>query len=102
MNIKQNNCQINGVYVCVCECSFRLVHLFATQWTVVLQAPLFMEFSRKNTKGDGHFLLQGISTMQSSSSYLLHFLNWQAASSPLHHMTANTDIMHLFVCMCVH
>jgi len=60
-----------------------------------------MEFSRKNTGAGGHFLLQGISTIQGSNSHLLHLLNWQAASSPPHHMGANTDIMHLFVCMCV-
>ena len=42
------------VYVCVCVCvcvcvlsHFSLVRLFATAWTVALQAPLSMGFSRQ-------------------------------------------------------
>ena len=31
----------------VCVCAFSHVQLFATPWTVALQAPLFMEFSRQ-------------------------------------------------------
>ena len=33
--------------VCVCVCAFSDVCLFATPWTVALQAPLSMEFSRQ-------------------------------------------------------
>ena len=32
---------------CVCAQSLRCVQLFATSWTVALQAPLSMEFSRQ-------------------------------------------------------
>ena len=31
----------------MCVCAFSHVQLFATPWTVALQAPLFMEFSRQ-------------------------------------------------------
>ena len=34
------------VYVCVC-CCFSPIRLFVTPWTVVCQAPLSLEFSRK-------------------------------------------------------
>ena len=47
--------------------SFSCVQLFATLWTVALQAPLSMEFSRKNT-GDilqGIFLTEELSTATS-------------------------------------
>ena len=30
---------------CVCACMFSWVQLFATLWTIVCQAPLFMGFS---------------------------------------------------------
>ena len=36
-----------GVCICVCTPSFSCVWLFATPWTVARQAPLSMEFSRK-------------------------------------------------------
>ena len=53
-----NNCT---TYVCVCELSF--IHLFVTPWTIALQAPLTMEFSRQEywsrlpfpTPGDLHY-----------------------------------------------
>ena len=38
----------NGrVCVCVCVCALSHVRLFVTPWTVALQAPLSMEFSRQ-------------------------------------------------------
>ena len=39
--------------------SLSRVRLFATPWTVALQAPLSMGFPRKNTGAGCHFLLQG-------------------------------------------
>ena len=46
---------------------------FATSWTVAHQAPLFMEFSLKDTGAGCHFLLQGISLTQESNLRLLHW-----------------------------
>ena len=37
------------VYVCVCARALSCVQLLATPWTVALQVPLSMEFSRQNT-----------------------------------------------------
>ena len=54
-------------YVCAFMLFFSCVWLFATLWTVALQAPLSMEFSRKNT-GDilqGIFLTEELSTATS-------------------------------------
>ena len=39
---------------------FSCVLLFVNLWTVACQAPLSMEFSRKNNAVGCHFLLQGI------------------------------------------
>ena len=47
--------------LCLCACvlsSFSHDQLFATLWTVALQAPLSMGFSRQEYWGGGHFLLQ--------------------------------------------
>ena len=44
---------------CVLRC-FSRVPLFATLWTVALQAPLSMGFFSKNNKVGCHILLQGI------------------------------------------
>ena len=46
----QSVCVCVHVYVCVCVCVCALSHvqLFATPCTVTYQAPLSMEFSRKN------------------------------------------------------
>jgi len=40
------------------------VGLFATPWTVAVQAPLSMEFPSKNTRMGCHFLLQGPLNLQ--------------------------------------
>ena len=55
------------------------VQLFAIPWTITLQEPLSMEFS-KNTKVDCHFLLQGIFLTQGSNLLLLYLLHWQVDS----------------------
>ena len=46
--------------------------LFVTPWTVALQAPLSMEFSRQNTRVDCHSLLQGIFLTQGLNLCLLY------------------------------
>ena len=63
--------------------SLSRVWLFATLWTVTLQVPLSMGFSRKNTNVGCHFLLQGICPTQGWSLLLLCLLHWQAGSLPL-------------------
>ena len=56
----------SGVCVCVCVCvcvrvcMLSHVQLFAAPWTAVLQAPLSMGFSGKNTGVGCHARLQGI------------------------------------------
>ena len=57
------------------------VQLFVTLWTVALQAPLSMGFSRKNTEVGCHALLQGIFPTQGLNQDLLRLLYWQAATS---------------------
>ena len=47
---------------------------FVTPWTVARQAPLSMEFSRKNTGVGCYFLLQGIFPTQELNTCLLHLL----------------------------
>ena len=59
------------------------VWLFATSWTVALQAPLSMGSSGKNTRVGCHFLLWGIFVTQGLNPYLLCLLHWQADSLPL-------------------
>ena len=64
-------------------CMLSCVHLFATPWTVALQAPLSWNFPDKNTREGCHFFLQEIFPTQESNT---HFLDWQADSLPLHHL----------------
>ena len=52
--------------------SLSRVRLFATPWTVALQAPLSMGFSRQYTGVDCHFLLQGIFPTQGLNLGLSH------------------------------
>ena len=49
----------------------------ATPWTVAHQAPLSMEFSKKDTGVGYHFLLQRIFPTQGSNPSILH---WQEDS----------------------
>ena len=64
---------------CSCMCApcmpshFSAVQLFATPWTVVLQAPLSMEFSRQEYWSGLLSLLQGIFPTQGSNPCLWHF-----------------------------
>ena len=67
---------------CMCAPSRSRVRLFETPWTVALQAPLSMGFSRQEYWSGLHFLLQGILLTQGS----LRFLHWQAGSLPLSHL----------------
>ena len=55
-------------------------------WTVALQAPLSMAFSRQDTGVGSHVLLQGMFPTQGSNPSLLHLLHWQADSLPLSHL----------------
>ena len=52
--------------VLVC-CRFSHVRLFVTLWTVALQAPLSMEFSRQEYWSGLHTLLRGIFPTQGSN-----------------------------------
>ena len=54
-----------------------------TPWTVALQAPLSMGFSRQEYWSGLHALLQGIFPTQGSNPHLLHLLHCQAGSLPL-------------------
>ena len=58
------------------------VWLFATLCTVAHQAPLSMEFPRKNTGVVGYFLFQGNFPTQESNLHLLCLLALQANSLP--------------------
>ena len=57
--------------------------LFAAPWSVALQAPLSMEFSRQEILEGVAFLLQGIFLTQGLNPCLLHYLHWQTVSLPL-------------------
>ena len=59
-SISWNVCVCVCVWVCALSCWVSHVRLFATLWTVALQAPLSMAFPGKDTGMGGHFLLQGL------------------------------------------
>ena len=59
--------------------------LFVTPWTVALQVPLFVGFSRQESMCC-HILLQGIFPAQGLSPRLLHRRHWPADSLPLSHL----------------
>ena len=60
-NSHKKGIKTNFMLLCVCVFShFSHVWLFVTLWTFVLQAPLSVEFSSKNTGVGCHALLQGI------------------------------------------
>ena len=56
---------------------------FVTLWIVASQAPLSMEYLRKNTRVGFHFLLQRIFLTQGLKPHLLHC---QVDSLPLSHL----------------
>ena len=58
------------------------VRLFATPWTVALQATLSMGFPKQECNSGCHAFLQGIFLAQGSNACLMH---WQADSLPLSH-----------------
>ena len=91
-NAFSNNCSAYawGVLSC-CSC----VWLFATPWTVALQAPLSMDSPGKNTGVGCHALLQGIFLTQGSKPHLLRLLHWQTGSLPLAPIFQN-DLQVLF------
>ena len=62
---------------------FSHIQLFATLWTVALQAPPSMRFSRQEYWVGRHFLFQRIFLTRGSNPCLLHLLHWQAGSLPL-------------------
>ena len=68
-------------HVCVLS-PFSRIRLFATLWTVALQAPPSMGFPRQEYWSRLPFLFQGIFPTQESSMRLLH---WQVDSLPLSH-----------------
>ena len=63
-----------NIALCVHVQSLSHIRLFETPGTVARQAPLSMEFSRKNTGVGSHFLLQGIFPTQGSNWRLLDVL----------------------------
>ena len=69
----------------LCVCTGNCVLLFATPWTVALQAPLSMEFSKQEYwSGLPCLPLPRNLQTQGSNLCLLPLLPWQADSLPLH------------------
>ena len=62
------------------------VRLFATPWTVALQATLTTGFPGKNTGVGCHFFLQWIFPAQRWNLHLWCFLRWQVYFLPLCHL----------------
>ena len=62
--------------------SLQLFPIFATPWTIALQASLSMAFPGKNTEMGCHACVQEIFLTQGSNPHFLHFLNMQAGSLP--------------------
>ena len=69
-------------YMCACGLSY--LWLFATQWTVALQAPLSMKLSRQEywSGSPFHPARDRPEIVQGSSPYLLCLLHWQTGSLP--------------------
>ena len=63
--------------MCVCVKSLSRVRLFVTPWTVALQAPLSMRFSRQEYWSGLPFPPPGDLPKQGSNP---HFLHWQVDS----------------------
>ena len=59
------------------------VSLFVTPWTVVHQAPLSMEFSKKEYWSELPFPSPGDLPDPGSNPWLLHRLHWQSDLLPL-------------------
>ena len=67
-------------------CMLSRVWLFATPWTVAVQAPRPWDFPGKNTEVGCHCLLQEIFLTQESNSCLLCHLHSRPDSFPLNHL----------------
>ena len=74
---------LTTTYECFMLSHFNHFQLFATLWTIALQAPLSRRFSRQGKWSGLHALLQGIFLTQGSNLYLLCLLHWQMGSLPL-------------------
>ena len=99
------NLELKALLILTCvwvQSCFTHIWLFASQQTVAHQASLSMWFSRKNTGGGCHALLQGIFLTQGSNPRLLKLLHWQASflslvlHGKLHLLMSNNmhDIKH--------
>ena len=64
------------VFITSHACMLSHVRVFVTPWTVALQAPLSLGFSRQEYCWSCHFLLQGIFPTQRLNLHLLQFLHW--------------------------
>ena len=73
--------------LCMSVCVLSHTRLFVTPWTVARQAPLSMEFSRKEYQNGLPFPSPGIFLTHGSNAHLLH---WQADSLPLCHLETST------------
>ena len=62
---------------CVCAQLLSCVHLFGTPWTIALQTPLSMGFSRQEYWSGLPFPSHGIFSTQGSNPQLLCLLHWQ-------------------------
>ena len=56
----------------MCTQSLSHVPLFVTPWTIVHQAPLFMEFSRQKYWNGLHFILQDFSKLKIGLAMGIH------------------------------
>ena len=66
-------------------CSFSIVQLFVTSWTIACQTPLSIGLSKEEYCSGLPILLQGIFPTHGSNPCLLCLLHWQADSLPLGH-----------------
>ena len=84
-----NKCKVVITHACLVSCSVLHVWLFVTSWTAACQAPLSMEFSRREYCSELPFLSQAIFPTQgrfscvSSISYICmwvryHCIIWKA------------------------
>ena len=71
------------VSLSVCVLSLESCPPLCNVWTVALQAPLSVGFSRQNTWVGCHALLQGMLPSQGLNPQLLCLLHWQGSALPL-------------------
>ena len=95
-NSKNSLCMCVCVCVCVCQL-LNHVWLFATPWTVTLQAPLCIEFSRQEYWSRLSCPTPEVLPKPGLNSCLLHLLHWQVDSLPLNHLGSNNSLYHLFI-----